>query len=53
MKSSVHLSVLSIDDGLNKEPRHFPGLKQHGELKTESESNLDRQNPSFMSSLNY
>ena len=45
MKSSVHLSVLSIDNGLKKDPRHFPGLKQHRELQTEKESNLDRQKP--------
>ena len=44
MKSSVHLSVLSIDNGrLKKDPRNFPGLKQHEELQTEKESNLDRQ----------
>ena len=57
MKSSVHLSVLSIDDGLNKDPKHFPGLKQHGKLQTEKESKLesklDRKNSSFMSSLKY
>ena len=44
---------LSIDDGLNKNPRNFPSLNQRLELQKNREVKLDTENPRFITSSNY
>ena len=44
---------LSIDDGLNKNPRSFPSLNQRLELQKNREVKLYTENPRFITSLKY
>ena len=44
---------LSMDDGLNKNPRNFPSLTQRLELQKSREAKLDTENPTFITSLKY
>ena len=44
---------LSMDDGLNKNPRNFPSLTQRLELQKSREAKLDTENPKFTTSLKY
>ena len=44
---------LSIDDGLNKNPRNFPSLTQRLELQKCRETKLDTENPKYITSLKY
>ena len=44
---------LSIDDGLNKNPRSFPSLNRKLELQKNREVKLDTENPRFITSLKY
>ena len=53
LKSVVKSPSKSIDDGLNKDPRNFPNLKQRLELQKEKELKLDTVNPQFSTSLKY
>ena len=52
-RKSVVVQSLSIDDGLNKNPRKFPSLNQRLELQKSWEAKLDTENPRFITSLKY
>ena len=52
-RKSVVVQSLSIDDGLNKNPRNFPSLNQRLELQKNRAAKLDIENPRFITSLKY
>ena len=52
-RKSVVVQSLSIDDGLNKNPRNFASLNQRLELQKSREAKLDTENPKFITSLKY
>ena len=52
-RKSVAVQSLSVDDGLNKNPRNFPSLTQRLELHKSREAKLDTENPKFITSLKY
>ena len=52
-RKSVAVQSLSIDDGLNKNPRNFPSLNQRLDLQKSREAKLDPENPRFITSLKY
>ena len=52
-RKSVAVQSLSMDDGLNKNPRNFPSLTQRLELQKCRETKLDTENPKFITSLKY
>ena len=49
----VAVQSLSMDDGLNKNPRSFPSLTQRLELQKSREAKLDTENPKIIMSLKY
>ena len=49
----VIVQSLSIDDGLNKNPRNFTSLNQRLELQKSREAKLDTENPRFKTNLKY
>ena len=49
----VVVQSLSMDDGLNKNPRNFPNLTQRLELQKCREAKLDTENPKFITSSKY
>ena len=52
-RKPVAVQSLSMDDGLNKNPRSFPSLTQRLELQKCREAKLDTENPKFITSLKY
>ena len=52
-RKSLVVQALSIDDGLNKNPRNFPSLNQTLELQKNRKVKLDSENPRFIMSLKY
>ena len=52
-RKSVAVQSLSMDDGLNKNPRNFPSLNQRLELQNSREVKLDTENLRFLTKLKY
>ena len=52
-RKPLAVQSLSIDDGLNKNPRNFPSLTQRLELQKCRETKLDTENPKYITSLKY
>ena len=52
-RKPVAVQSLSMDDGLNKNPRNFPSLTQRLELQKCRETKLDTENPKYITSLKY
>ena len=52
-RKPVAVQSLSMDDGLNKNPRIFPSLTQRLELQKCREAKLDTENQKFITSLKY
>ena len=52
-RKPVAVQSLSMDDGLNKNPRKFPSLTQRLELQKCRETKLDTENPKYLTSLKY
>ena len=52
-RKSVAVQPLSVDHGLNKNPRNFPSLTRRLELQKSREVKLDTENPRFITSLKY
>ena len=52
-RKPLAVQSLSIDDGLNKNPRNFPSLTQRLELQKCREIKLDTENPKYITSLKY
>ena len=52
-RKAVAVQSLSMDDGLNKNPRSFPSLTQRLDLQKSREAKLDTENPKFITSLKY
>ena len=52
-RKPVAVQSLSMDDGLNKNPRNFPRLTQRLELQKCREATLDTENPKLNTSLKY
>ena len=53
LRKHVAVQLLSMDDGLNKNPRYFPSLTQRLELQKCRETKLDTENPKYITSLKY
>ena len=49
-RKPVAVQSLSMDDGLNKNPRNFPSLTQRLELQKSREAKFDTENPKFITS---
>ena len=49
-RKPVAVQSLSMDDGLNKNPRIFPSLTQRQKCR---ETKLDTENPKYLTSLKY
>ena len=52
-RKPVAVQSLSMDDGLNKNPRNVPSLTQRLELQMCRETKLDTENPKYITSLKY
>ena len=52
-RKPVAVQSLSMDDGLNKNPRSFPCLTQRLELQKCREAKLDTENSKYITSLKY
>ena len=52
-RKPVAVQSLSMDDGLNKNPRNFPSLTQRLELQKCRETKLDTENSKYITSLKY
>ena len=52
-RKPVAVQSLSMDDGLNKNPRNFLSLTQRLELQKSREAELDTENPKLITSLKY
>ena len=52
-RKPLAVQSLSMDDGLNKNPRNFPSLTQRLELQKCRETKLDTENPKYITSLKY
>ena len=52
-RKPVAVQSLSMDDGLNKNPRNFPSLFQRLELQKCRETKLDTENSKYITSLKY
>ena len=52
-RKPVAVQSLSMDDGLNKNPRNMPSLTQRLELQKSREAKLDKENRKFITSLKY
>ena len=52
-RTPVAVQSLSMDDGLNKNPRNFPSLTQRLELQKCRETKLDTENPKYITSSKY
>ena len=52
-RKPLAVQSLSIDDGLNNNPRNFPSLTQRLELQKCRETKLDTENPKYITSLKY
>ena len=52
-RKPVAVQSLSMDYGLNMNPRNFPSLTQRLELQKCREAKLDTENPKYITSLKY